>query len=589
MASATPTTLSAPDDHPAPPVRRGLRAASFAPERLLLTVVVLAAVAFVATPLVQVILRSFRAQTGLLSSVWSTANYGELLSSDVLAAARNSCVIAVGSMVVATVAGVGLAWLIVRTDMPFRRTFEVLNLVPFFLSPLIGSIAWTYLGDPHAGLLNQLARSIGLTGGTFFNVYSTVGIIAVLGLFLTPFVMLQCGAAFRQMDTSLEHAAQVCGASSFRTTLRITMPLAAPAILSAAILVFVLGIEDLSVPRVLGYGSGIQTLSTRIYDAVQIFPPNYNFGAALGCVLMLVTAGCLYLQQRAMRDRGFVTVSGRGFRHEAVRLGRCRWVAFAGDLVYLGLAAILPIGMLAIVAFSGRWAGTINLHDLTLNNFKALFGQGSIAERALVNSLLLSTVSACIVVAISVVVVYALERARITGHKVFEVCLTLPVVVPGLVLAVGLLTLVMRTPLFGTLRIIGIAYVLRFLPFAQRSVSAAFLAVHAELEEAARLTGAGWFRSLRRVVVPLVRPGVAAGWVLVFLTCMRELPVSALLQTSGTQTLSVGMLNSVSFEPPGVTAAFTLLQTVVLLLCAGTFWIVTMRRGNAENRMAVAM
>jgi len=560
-----------------------------APERLSLTVFVLAVVALIAAPIAQVILRSFQEQTGLLKWVWSNANYAALMAPDVLVSARNSLVIALGSMAVATVIGVLLGWLVARTDIPFRRTFEVLNLVPFFLSPLIGSIAWTYLGDPHAGLLNQLARSLGLTTGTFFNVHSSFGIIVVLGLFLTPFVMLQCGAAFRQMDASLEQAAQACGASWFRTALRITLPLAGPAILSAAILVFVLGIEDLSVPLVLGYGAGIQTLSTRIYDAVQIFPPNYNFGAAMGCVLMLITVICLYLQRRALRDRGFVTVSGRGARTETMRLGRWRWLALAGELAFLGLAAVLPIGVLAIVAFSQGWTGSIDLGNLTFDNVKALFGQGSIVGRALANSLLLSTVCACLVVAISVVAVYALERARITGRRLFEVCLTIPVAVPGLVLGVGLLTLVLRTPLFGSLWIIGIAYTIRFLPFAQRSVSAAFLAVHTELEEAARLSGAGWFRYTWRVLIPLVRPGLAAGWMLVFLTFMRELPMSALLQTSGTQTLSVGLLNSVSFEPPGVTAAFTMLQTVVLLVCSAGFWILTMRRGNTENRMAVAI
>ncbi|KAA9160087.1 iron ABC transporter permease [Amycolatopsis acidicola] len=589
MVHATTTMLRAPGEPPAvPPHRRRFRA-QYTPERLVLTVFVLAVAALIAAPIVQVILRSFQRQTGLLKWVWSDTHYTELLSSDVLTSARNSCVIALGAMAVATVVGVALGWLVARTDLPFRRAFEVLNLVPFFLSPLIGSIAWTYLGDAHAGLLNQLARSAGLTTGTFFDVHSTAGIIVVLGLFLTPFVMLQCGAAFRQMDSSLEQAAQACGASPFRTAVRITLPLAGPAILSAAILVFVLGIEDLSVPLVLGYGPGIQTLSTRIYDAVQIFPPDYNFGAALGCVLMLITAGCLYLQRRALRDRGFVTVSGRGASAEAIRLGRWRWLALAGELAYLGLAAVLPVGVLAIVAFSAGWTGSIDLGSLTFDNVKALSGQGSVVGRALVNSLVLSTACAFLVVAISVVVVYALERTRITGRRLFEVCLTMPVAVPGLVLGVGLLTLVLRTPLFGSLWIIGIAYTVRFLPFAQRSVSAAFLAVHPELEEAARLSGAGWFRYTRRVLLPLVRPGLAAGWMLVFLTFMRELPMSALLQTSGTQTLSVGLLNSVSFEPPGVTAAFTLLQTVVLLGCSAVFWIVTTRRGDTGNRMAVAM
>jgi iron(III) transport system permease protein len=563
--------------------------ARFTPERLALTVFTLAVIALIAAPLVEVVLRSFQLQTGLLGSVWSTVNYRQLSSSQVLTAAWHSCAIAAGSMALATILGVALAWLVTRTDMPFRRTFTVLNLVPFFLSPLIGSVAWTYLGDPRVGLLNQLARSIGLTNGSLFSVYSLYGIIIVLGLFLTPMVMLLCSASFRQMDSALEHAAQASGADLWRTTMRVTLPLARPTIVAAAILVFVLAIEDLSVPLVLGYGVGIRTLSTQIYAAVQNFPPNYNFGAALGCVMMLIAGVCLYVQRRVTRDRGYVTVAGRASRQVPLSLGRGRWVAVAVEVIYLLVAAVLPVGVLAIVAFSQRWTGSVDLGQLTLHNFSALFDSGSNVKTAFINSLELSSLCACVVVAISVVVVYAFERARITGRRLFEVCLTVPVAVPGLVLGVGLLTLLLRTPLFGTLTIIGVAYVVRYLPLAQRSVSAAFGSVHFELEESARLSGAGWFAYTWRILLPLLRPGLIAGWMLTFLTFVRELPMSALLQSTGTQTLSVALLNDVSFDPPGVAAAFTLLQTVVLLAVAAVFWLATTRGDDDVARLAVGV
>lgn len=586
MASVMEPTSRTPEAVP-PRGRRTL--VRFTPERVALTLFTLAVVALIAAPLVEVVIRSFEKQTGLTTHVWSGENYQQLKASEILDSARNSVVIALGSMVVATVIGVGLSWLVTRTDLPLRRAFEILNLIPFFLSPLIGSIAWTYLADPRTGLINRLARSAGISHGAIFDVYSTFGIIVVLGLFLVPFVILLTGAAFRQMDSSLEHAAAACGASGWRTALRVTLPLASPAIMAAAILTFVMAIEDLSVPLVLGYGSGIQTLSTRIYDAVQTFPPNYNFGAALGCVMMLITALCLYFQRRAMRDRGYVTVTGKGSRAEPLRLGRIRWWALTAELVYLLFAALLPIGILTLIAFSKRWTGRIDFSDLTLDNFHALFGKGSIVRTAFLNSLELSALCACVVVALSVVLVYAIERARITGRRLFEVCLTIPVAVPGLVLGVGLLTLLLKTSLFGTLWIIGVAYIVRFLPFAQRSVSAAFLSVHSELEEAARTSGASLPRYIFRVLLPLVRPGLVAGWLLVFLTFMRELPMSALLQTTGTQTLSVALLNSRSFDSPGVTAAFTLLQAAVLLVAAAIFWTITTRRGGASSDMAAGL
>jgi iron(III) transport system permease protein len=596
MASGT-SRIARPPEPPAQvataagakPRRWSRLVARFTPERLALTVFTLAVVAAIAAPLVEVVLRSFQQQTGLTGSAWSTANYQQLSSSQILKSAENSAIIAIGATAVATVLGVALAWLVARTDLPFRRAFTVLNLIPFFLSPLIGSVAWTYLGDPRVGLINTAARSIGLNHGTLFDIYSLYGIIFVLGLFLTPFVMLLCSASFRQMDSSLEHAAQASGASTWRTTMRVTLPLAASTIVAAAFLVFVLAVEDLSVPLVLGYSSGIRTLSTQIYDAIQNFPPNYNFGAALGCVMMVFTAACLLIQRRVLRDHGYATVAGRASRQTAIRLGRGRWPAFAGELLYLLVAAAAPVAILAVVAFSQRWTGRVDLSQLTLHNFGLVFGSGSTAKNALLNSLELSALCACVVVAVSVVVVYALERARITGRRLFEVCLTVPVAVPGLAIGVGLLTLLLHSPLFGTLWIIGVAYIVRYLSLAHRSVSAAFGAVHPELEEAARLSGAAWFAYARRVLLPLLRPGLTAGWLLAFLTFMKELPMSALLQTSGTQTLSVALLNSVSFDTPGEAAAFTLLQAAVLLVVAGAFWAVTTRSDDDMAGLAVGM
>ena len=574
---------------PAPRPGRSRAFGRFRLEHAVLAIFTLAVVAIIAAPLVEVVLRSFEKEVGLTGSAWSTANFRALDTAEMLTAARNSVIIAAGSMVVATVLGTGLAWLVTRTDAPLRRTFTLLNLIPFFLSPLIGSIAWTYLGDPRVGLLNQLARSTGLTRGSLFSVYSLYGMVIVLGLFLTPFAMLLCSASFRQMDTSLEHAAQASGAGTWRTALRITLPLAGPTILAAAILVFVMSIEDLSVPLVLGYSQGIRTLPTEIYESVQNFPPNYNFGAAIGVVMMVITVACLYFQRRAVRDRGYVTVGGRSTQQAALRLGRGRWLALAVQVLYLLVAAGLPLAVLVVVAFSQRWTGRIDLGHLTFGNFTALFGSGSQVKTALSNSLILSSLAAVVVVGISIVVVYALERARITGRRLLEVCLTIPVAVPGLVLGVGLLTLLLRSPLFGTLWIIGIAYVVRYLPVAQRSVSAAFQSVHIELEEAARLSGAAWFGYMRRVLVPLLRPGLAAGLLLTFLTFMRELPMSVLLQRTGTQTLSVALFNTVSFDAPGQAAAFTLLQTAVLLVIAGVFLSITNRRGGDVAQLAVGL
>lgn len=537
----------------------------------------------IAAPLAGVVMQSFRIPQTLLTDTWSLANYRRLLESDILASARASLIIAFGSTIIATVVGVTLAWLVARTDVPFRRGLEALSIMPFFLSPLIGSVAWTYLGDPRMGLLNKALITIGLTQEPLINIHSYAGIIFVLGLFLVPFVVVLSTSSLRQMDSSLETAARVCGASTMRTMLRVTVPLAAPAVLSAALLAFVFAIEDLSVPLLLGYPQGIQTLSTRIYDSVQIFPPKYGVGAVVGVLLMCITALCLWLQRWTLRRRSFFTVTGRsGGEQDLVRLGRARWPVFLLVLGYVFVSAVLPLAVLALVALSARWTGDVRLDELTLANFRALFAHGSNVPSALLNSLVLATICASVGILLSVVAVYAIERTRVPGRRLFEAVLTFPVAVPGLVLAVGLLALFIHTWLFATLVIIGIGYVIRDFPLGQRNVAASFAAIHPELEEAARVGGARWLRYVRRVLLPLLRPGLIGGWLLLFLAFMREVPMSAMLSSSSTRTLAVELLNNVAFAPPGVVAAFTLMQVSILLLAACLLWLAT--AGGVRNR-----
>ena len=264
-------------------------------------------------PLLIILLKSFEVQKGLFASVYSLQNYLSFASPRIMKGIVNSFIIAGGSAFLAGLIGVTLAWVTARTDMPFRSALQALNIIPFFISPLVGGIAWSLLASPKMGMLN--AALMGLFGleNAPLNIYSIPGIIWVSALFHAPFVYLFCIGPFRQMDPALEEAARVSGSNWIMTTFRITLLLASPAILSALILAFVLSIEDLGSILVLGYPYGIQSISTLIFEGIDQYPPNHNLGAALGILLMSITGFCIVIQRRIMASRSFATVTGRGY------------------------------------------------------------------------------------------------------------------------------------------------------------------------------------------------------------------------------------------------------------------------------------
>ena len=541
-------------------------------DRPLLSLFALAACVAIVAPVAKAIYLSMREQTGILTSRYSWVNYQDLFTSRVMEAALNSLITAVGAMLLSTIVGGLMAWIVVRTDTPLRRTIEVLSFVPFFLSPLIGAIAWDYLASPKIGMFNRFAQSAHLGSGPLINLYSLGGIIFVVGLYLVPFAMMFVGVSLRQMDPNLEQAARACGAGRMRIIVKITMPLAAPALISSAILTFVLSVENLAVPLILGTPVGIQTLATNIYSAFQTTPPNYGFGAAVGCLMMVVTTIFVSIQRKALGSRSFETLSGRTAGAQVVKLGRGRWITFVFGVLYVLTSVVLPLGLILIVALSRTWNGTINFGVLTLRNFTHLFSLEPQVPRSLVNSITTSVIAATVVIVLATILVFAIERVKIRGRSIVDVLLTFPIAVPSLVLAAGLIYLLLRTPLYGTITIIAVAYVIRFIPYGQRAVAAALAAVHPELDEAARTSGAGWFRRMLTVLLPLLRPGLISGWLLVFVTCMREIPMSLLLQHNGTETLSVGLYYSFLYDSQGTAAAFTFLQIAVLLICALLFW-----------------
>jgi iron(III) transport system permease protein len=534
--------------------------------------------AAVLLPLGALVVSSFRVLDDLgFDTRWGLDNYRVLVGDRIIRKAfLNTLLISTGSTLLATVLGVSLAWINARTNCPGRERLEPFNLIPFFLSPFVGAIAWHNLAAPRTGLLNSWARRFLGVEGHLLDVDNLLGVIWVTGIFFTPLVYLFVVGSLRRMDPSLEDSARTTGAGLLRVTLTITLPLVTPGILSGAIIVFVTSAGEFGVPFKLGTPYGWETLTTQIFSKAVGDDANHYLGAAMSMTLGALTAFFVWIQQRVIAPREFTTVTGKGFRPSLIDLGPWRWVALAYNLAFLVVAVLLPTACLFVVSLHPVWTGEIVPADLTLWNYrKVLFFWSPEAIRpatnGIVNSFILAFAGATIAMALALVVSYMIHRTRGAGARLLDVLCVIPIGFPGIVLAMGVLVTYIRTPIYATLWILLLGYITRFFPYGQRNVSAVMLAVSEELDQSSRLAGASWLTTLRRITIPLLKPGIFAGWVLLFIIFLRELSISIILYTAGTETLSVGVYYLTNFENEPLTAALSMAQTVVLLLCVVLF------------------
>jgi len=347
----------------------------------------------------------------------------------------------------------------------------------------------------------------------------------------------------QSVDASYEEAAQILGASKLRTAFAITGPLVAPAVLSGTLLAFVNAIALFGSQAIIGLPGRIVTLPTRIY-ALFDYPPEYGLASALSLVFVLLTVGALYLQRSFLAKRSYVTLGGKGSRPQLMELGIFRWVMLGFAVIIFVIAILAPYATLIAVSFSKSW-GLEFWKNLTLANYKFILLEYNVTQRAILNSLFLATIAATLAVFLGVVMGWIDLRTRIPGRKVLDYASLIPLGLPGIVVAVALIQfwLAMPIALYGTLTILLLAYVGRYLPLGVRAANASLRQVDPSLEESAQILGASWTTTLREVTLPLIRPGLFAGWLLVFVPVIQELSASILLFSSSSITLAVAVYN----------------------------------------------
>jgi len=435
-----------------------------------------------------------------------------------------------------------LAWITIRTNAPFRRLFELTAIIPNILPPLLISISWVLLLNPNNGLINIILKSLFGLEKSPFNIYSLPGLIFVEGLILTPLAFLIIAAALKGMDPSLEESAKTLGSGELGVATRITFPLMRPAILAAGTLNFVRAIESFDTPAIIALPARIEVFTTKIWrEALGSFPTNHNLAATYGVGILVIALIFVYLYRHfTSQVESFSTVTGKAFRPFPINLGAWKHFASVVALVLLIMMVVLPMLVLLLMALLPYYHVPTweDWQTLTLNNFRYVLSNQRV-YRAFGNSLFLGTVGASLCMLLAVLTAYLTVRTKIAGRGLLEGLVFVPWAFPGTALALGLLWAYVDFPLpiYATIWIIMIAYITRFLPYGLRAATTTIIQVHKELEEASIASGAGFFATFRRVIFPLMRPGIMAGWIILVTIFMREFSASIFLYSPASEPL----------------------------------------------------
>ena len=475
----------------------------------------------------------------------------------------NTVIYSFGAAFFATLLAVILAYLNFRTDIPFRGVLHMLPVVSMMIPHLAYGASWALLLNPTNGMLNLVLRQFGLGP---INIYSLPGMIFVEGLLDLPVAYLVIVAAMASFDSSLEEASWVSGRSRAATWWRIILPILRPAILAAITLVLIRCISAFAIPSVLGVPGRIEVLTTFIYRLINVgFVPDYGRAAAVGVSVLGAAVVLVYLYRYlTARSERFVTISGKGWRPTISHLGVWRWplglfVLFLGILlVVLPVLVLLYTSLVPYVMVPSAQAFEL----MTLRNWRQVLGD-PLTIRALRNSTILALAGATLGIVLSTLTSYVVVRIRTRSSAVLEALTFLSFSFPGLVIGVGFMWLFARTAIYGTLWALLIGYVAVYLPYGIRPLTSTFIQISKDLEDASAVSGAGFFRTFRKVVAPLALPGVLSGWTMLVVMFVRELDISTVLARPGSEVLSVQLYRAVADSLWGRVSALGLIMVVI--------------------------
>jgi iron(III) transport system permease protein len=498
----------------------------------------------------------------------------------------NTFYFSIGSALLATLIGGSIAWIVVRTDTPLRGLGYFTAFASFGTPFILYTIGWLLLLG-RAGPVNYWLKALLDQAGPVINVYSLFGMIFIESLLWSPFVFLMLAAAFRSMDPSLEEASAVCGARVWQTMRRVSLRLMLPALFSVVLLIFIRSFESFEIPALVGLPGDVRVLTTSIYIDAQKLPPQYGSAGAFSVLLMLFVAGTLYLYFRVTREGDrFHTVTGKGYRPALIHLGGWRYLAAGGLLLYFFILLVLPFLIIVWASFLPFYIqpSLEGLAKFTLKNYVTALHFPKITD-AIKNSILLGLGSASAVMVLTLLASWLLVRTKMRGRWLLDILTTLPLLFPGIVMGLAILRfyLFVPIPVYGTLWILLIAFVTRYIPYGIRYTHSGLLQLHKELEEAAYTAGASWSNCMRRIILPLMTPSFLGGWIFIFLLSAKELSMSVLLVSPQTPVVSVAIFELWENAQVGELAAFGVIWTAILVSVAIVYYFFARRYGIQQS------
>jgi iron(III) transport system permease protein len=484
-------------------------------------------------------------------------------------AVKNTLMAASLAMIFGILIAFPLAWLVGRTNMYGKKFFRTLFVMTYMVPPYVGAMAWLRLLNPRVGNLNIFIQNLFGLSSTPFNIYSIGGLVWVLTTFYYPYAFITISRAMEKMDPSLEEASRISGASPFKTLMTITMPMMAPSIVAAALLVFVSAASCYGIPAIIGGPGNIDTVTTRIINFVYIGSQDgLTDATTLAVFLMIIANLVLWFSTFVIGRKQYITVSGKSTRPNIVDLGRWRIFFTAVVCIFAFFIVLLPFATVALTSFTVNMGRPLSLDNMTLRFWERIFTRAAIIKSAQ-NSLFSASIAATIGMVVSCTMAYFLIRTKVKGRRIPDFLITLGSGTPSVVIALGLIMTMsgrFGINIYNTLSIMIVAYMIKYLLMGMRTVVSAMSQISPSLEEASQISGAGWLRVFKDVTIPLIGPSIVAGWFLIFMPSFYELTMSMLLYSTNTKTLGFELYTYQTYHSQQTASALATAILVMVIL-----------------------
>ena len=505
---------------------------------IIIAISVLLLMYFIVFPLLVLIYDSF-----FVDGVFDISNYREVYGKAVnWKSLTNTVQLAFIVMIVSVIVTFPMAWLVGRTDLPFKKTFRTILVASYMIPPYVGAIAWVQLLNPSVGYLNNIFKAVFGLSQAPFNIYTMGGLAWVLTLFYSPFAFITISRAMEKMDPTLEEAARISGASPLRTLKDVTLPLMMPSIVAGGLLVFIAAASCFGIPAIVGMPGNIEVMTTRIVTFVyQGDSAGIRNATALAVSMMVIANGLLFFMSYLLSHKDYTTISGKSTRPNIVELGRWKPLALLIVGGYAFIAVVLPLGSIVMTSFLVSMSKGVELGNFGIDAWIPVITSSQYME-SIWRSVVYGVVAACIGTALALFVAYLSVKTKITGRSLPDLLVVLGGATPSIVISLALIITFSGNyglNIYSTMWILIVSYLVKYMTMSVRTIAASLSQVHSSLEEAALNSGASWIRTCKDIIIPLIAPSIVAGWFLIFMPSFYELTMSNLLYGADTKTIGV--------------------------------------------------